>query len=1552
MNTPPPPTDHKARLKSALLAVREMRLRVETLERTRSEPLAIVGMGCRLPGNINSPDMYWSLLSQGLDATTPVPTERGWDIDQLYSADADAPGKLYVSKGGFLRNVDRFDAAFFGIPPREATHLDPQQRLLLEVGWEAFEQAGLRPDQLRGSRTGVFVGVTTNDYLHMQVRAADLTAIDAYSITGNHLNAAAGRLSYTWGLQGPSLAVDTACSSSLVTVHLACQSLRQGECDLALAGGVNLALSPDGFVAASRARMLAADGRCKTFDAAADGFARGEGCGLVVLKRLSDAIAQNDPILAVIRGSAVNQDGPSSGLTVPNGPAQQAVIRQALANGGVTAEQISYVEAHGTGTKLGDPIEIEAIAAELCQNRPSEQPLLVGAAKTNLGHLESAAGIAGLLKLVLSLQHQAIPPHLNFNQPNPHISWDRLPITVPTQLTPWPRTAQPRRAGLSGFGVSGTNAHIVVEEAPLPLPVEIAEVERPLHLLTLSAKSQVALQQLASRYELALVAASEPVSLADLCFSANTTRARFQHRLSAVASSVEQLAEQLAAFSTGQVSPGINCGSVAEPPKVAFLFTGEGPQFIQMGRQLYETQPTFRRALLACDTVWQAHPRLNQPVSLLDGLYPRSPEQAPLIDQPRYGQPILFALEYALYQLWQAWGVQPDWVLGQGIGEVAAACAAGCCQLADGLLLVLERAQMTKIAVGADNKSASTAPLIADSADRTDQVEGSPLRCGWVSSLTGEVATAADWAQMGEGRSLSSAVPFSAALETLQRQGCRVYVEIGPDPTLIEQGQAYLTQPENLWLPSLRRGHADWSILLETAATLNTHGVALDWAGFDRDYPRSRLTLPTYPFQRQRFWVTLSDRPTHQPAEQISGLLSAQTPKLTAMVSPDAPKAASLEQKIIDLAADVTGIQAQNLGLTQRLEGELGLDSIMLTQLMNGLIKLIPLSAQADFQLQHSLRDLFQLPHLQAVVDLLQPWQMPDGETLDEDTPNQEILVQSGPAKSVDLPTADAEPIDLLPGQYFHLIGHALVNSNSLFATVRVAGDFDMTVAQLSWQDLIARHPMLRSRFHIPPKADCFRDYRLEVLNQPKLPAMAFTDLRQLNAEAQANALLAEQQRWLHYPWSLTQWPLHQFSVVQLEDAVFQIFLGNEHLISDGLGNHILLHEFLELYRARRGGSAPDLPPATHVADYAATVTAMNAEVEAEAKQALLDYTHRQGKSTYYWNPDHQPFKFSVPQYQSVPYQLDRQTTQQLIARTREWRLPLNSLLTGAFLRALSRCDHQSAEIILQIPTGGRISPHVDASDQVSSFAQNLALSFERSQPQEDWTHLLQRVHQSIQQPLISGLDRAQTQKMALTFRDQIPLEDGQVPASALPIFHQAIKSNVYLPYTGHTRLQRQYGPLTVETYQAGGINAAGILDILQEIFDDQLHLFASYDCHFFRSAAVDQLMQAYQAQLRALAAVSPPAPLQPASSRSAPLSEAIATRLQTLATAICHIPISRQNLSLDLEADLGLDSLERIRLVAQIEQQWGQIDRKQLLSCRTLQEMAQHLQTTALLVR
>ncbi|MGD0283945.1 MAG: beta-ketoacyl synthase N-terminal-like domain-containing protein, partial [Dissulfurispiraceae bacterium] len=432
-------------------------------ELMNAEPVAIIGAGCRFPGGADSPESFWRLLEKGTDAVTEVPSDR-WNIDDYYDPDPDAPGKMYSRHGAFLDHVDLFDPAFFGITPREAVSMDPQQRLLLEVSWEALENSGRLPDQLFGTPTGVFIGISTFDYAALRLAQRARDRIDAYFISGSVLSVAAGRLSYLLGLTGPSMSVDTACSSSLVAVHLACQSLRNRECSLALAGGVGLILAPEPSINFSRARMLAPDGRCKTFDASADGYVRGEGCGIIVLKRLSDAIADGDSVVALVRGSAVNQDGPSGGLTVPSGPSQERVMRSALASGGVLPEQVSYIEAHGTGTTLGDPIEVGSVG-NVFGSRSWDNPLLIGSVKTNIGHLEAAAGIAGIIKVIVSLEHRAIPPHLHFRDPNPHIQWSKFPLVVPTEMREWPLSAGRRIAGVSSFGFSGTNAHVVIEEA-------------------------------------------------------------------------------------------------------------------------------------------------------------------------------------------------------------------------------------------------------------------------------------------------------------------------------------------------------------------------------------------------------------------------------------------------------------------------------------------------------------------------------------------------------------------------------------------------------------------------------------------------------------------------------------------------------------------------------------------------------------------------------------------------------------------------------------------------------------------------------------------------------------------------------------------------------------------------------------------------------------------------------------------------------------------------------------------------------------------------------
>ncbi|GAB4131472.1 MAG: polyketide synthase [Cyanobacteria bacterium J069] len=546
--------------KRALLAIQQLQSKLEALEAEKHQPIAIVGMGCRFPG-ADTLDDFWTLLHAGKDAITEIPGDR-WNLDQYYSPDPSAPGKMYTRHGGFVPHLHDFDAAFFRIAPREAASLDPQQRLLLEVSWEALEQAGIAPHSLMGQAVGVFVGICGIDYWH-QLLQQDPSSIDAYLTTGNTHSTASGRLSYLLGSTGPSLSIDAACASSLVAVHLACQSLRQRECDLAIVGGVNRILSPEMMVNFCKAKMLSATGRCHSFDASADGFVRSEGCGVVVLKRLDDALGDRDSVTAVILGSATNHDGRSSGLTVPNGLAQQAVIRQALRQSRLEPQQISYLEAHGTGTVLGDSIELEALgqvfgdAGTDLANRPD--PLWIGSVKPNIGHLEAASGIAGLIKVALSLQHQTLPPHPHLHQPNPQINWDKLPLKVPTVPTAW---AAPRRiAGVNAFGFSGANAHVVLAEAPPPSPVAL--VPFPLHLFTLSARSEPALSQLIERY-LSHLQRHPDLSLADLCWTANTGRSPLPSRLAILAQSLPDLLTKLTFALQGEAAAEIYQGRFAK----------------------------------------------------------------------------------------------------------------------------------------------------------------------------------------------------------------------------------------------------------------------------------------------------------------------------------------------------------------------------------------------------------------------------------------------------------------------------------------------------------------------------------------------------------------------------------------------------------------------------------------------------------------------------------------------------------------------------------------------------------------------------------------------------------------------------------------------------------------------------------------------------------------------------------------------------------------------------------------------------------------------------
>ena len=924
MNQPPEPTDRRTVLQRALLAMEQMQSRLNALQHERREPIAIIGMGCRFPGHANNPEAYWNLLDGGVDAISEIPSER-WDVDAYYDPNPDAPGKMYTRRGGFLDCVDRFDPYFFGMSPREAVRTDPQQRLALEVSWEALEDAAIVPGNLKGSQTGVFLGITNHDYARI-VERGGLESIDAYHLTGNCLNFAAGRIAYSFGLQGPTMAVDTACSSSGVTIHLACQSLRNRECNMALAGGVNLILSPEISITSTKARTLSPDGYCRTFDSAANGYVRGEGCGILVLKRLSDAMADGDTIHAVIRGSAVNQDGASSGITVPNKLAQAEVMRQALDRAGIKPNQVDYVEAHGTGTPLGDPIEVRALASVYSQERSPDRPLIIGTAKTSVGHLESAAGVAGVIKVVLSLRHGMIPRHLHFTKLNPAIALKDIPAVIPVQPIPWPRGQKPRVAGLSFFGGSGTIAHMIVEEAP-QVHAGLESNSRKSQLFCLSAKTSAALDELAGRYERYL-ANPAGISLSEVCYGAAAGRSHFNHRLAVVSATPEELRERLVDRRAVEEAPGV------QTPRVAFLFTGQGGQYVNMGRRLYEDEPLFRSVIDRCDE----YLRLHLPRSLRSVLYPGTGETTPL-DETQYTHVAMFAVQYGLAALWRSWGVEPSIVMGHSVGEIVAATVAGQMSFEDGLQLMCERGRLMqslpatglmasvladeqrvaaalapyrdRVAIAAVNGPESTvisgektavqavlkqlegagvkvkvlkvsnafhSPMVEPVLEEFERVARqmryvAPL-CPLFSSMRLEAVGENNLLDANYWRqNLRNTVRFSGAMRKLYEQGYRVFLEIGPSPILVRMGSQCVPVGEGAWLPSLQADRDDWQQLLESLGQLYTKGVDVDWDGFYRDRPVRKISLPTYPFQRERCWVDSVSGPTVQGSETGHPLL-------------------------------------------------------------------------------------------------------------------------------------------------------------------------------------------------------------------------------------------------------------------------------------------------------------------------------------------------------------------------------------------------------------------------------------------------------------------------------------------------------------------------------------------------------------------------------------------------------------------------------------------------------------------------------------------------------
>ncbi|WTG91708.1 SDR family NAD(P)-dependent oxidoreductase [Kitasatospora sp. NBC_01560] len=874
------------------------------------EPIVIVGMACRYPGGVRSPEDLWQLVADGVDAVSPFPLDRGWSED-LVHPDPEHLGTSYTAEGGFLHDADRFDAEFFGISPREALATDPQQRLLLETAWESFERAGIDPAALRGSRTGVFTGIMYNDYGARLVDHAP-RGFEGFIGTGSAPSIASGRVSYTFGFEGPAVTVDTACSSSLVALHLAAQALRNGECDLALSGGATVMATPTTFIEFSRQRGLAPDGRCKAFSADADGTGWSEGVGLLLVERLSDARRHGHHVLAVVRGSAINQDGASNGLTAPNGPSQQRVIRAALANAGLDSAEVDVVEGHGTGTTLGDPIEAQALLATYGRERDAERPLWLGSLKSNLGHTQAAAGVAGIIKMIMAMQNGVLPKTLHVNEPSPHVDWTAGAVELLVEARPWATPDHPRRAAVSSFGVSGTNAHVILEEAPA---VEEAAVEAPVEapelpvVWPLSAKSEDALRDQA-RQLLSWLTEHPDTADADIAHTLTEGRSLFDHRAVILPG---DRAEALRALAEGTSHTGAVTGRAGQPGKLAYLFTGQGSQRVGMGEELYATFPVFAAAY--DEALSHFDPELRRIIATNpDGL----------LDTTLHTQPALFALETALFRLLESHGLAPDYLAGHSIGEIAAAHCAGILSLADAATLVTARARlMHSTREGAmatlQGTEADILPQLSDgvviaavnSADAVviagdthavhalaatwkeqghkakilnthhafhsphmdpvldeflavaESLTYHPARIPVVSTLTGEIGNDLTeptyWVKQ-----LRHAVRFHDALTTLGSSGVTTYLELGPDATLTTLTRT--THPEATATATLTPKHSETHTTLTALTTAHTHGHPTTWPTHSTQ--GSRTTLPTYPFQQQSYWL--------QPTESAAGVAASE----------------------------------------------------------------------------------------------------------------------------------------------------------------------------------------------------------------------------------------------------------------------------------------------------------------------------------------------------------------------------------------------------------------------------------------------------------------------------------------------------------------------------------------------------------------------------------------------------------------------------------------------------------------------------------------------------
>ncbi|MEM1171409.1 MAG: alpha/beta fold hydrolase, partial [Cyanobacteria bacterium P01_H01_bin.35] len=901
--------------------------------------IAIIGISCKYPGSNNWQE-FWKNLKNGVDSVTEISPEK-WQQKNWFNPDPENSDTSYSKWSGFLDDVDKFDPFFFKISPGEAKYIEPQQRIFLEEAYHAIEDAGYSPESFKGKQCGVFVGAANGDYVELLLRSGLHT--NRQVLTGNSVSVLPARIAYFLDLRGPVMAIETACSSSLVAIHQACESIQKGESELALAGGITLMLTPTQNIVTSQFRMLSPEGRCKTFDASASGIVWSEGCGIILLKPYDKAIQDKDNIYGVIKASGINYDGKTNGITAPSGQSQIALEKRVYEKFQINPESISFVEAHGTGTPLGDPIEVDSLTQVYSEYTNSKQYCAISSVKTNIGHTAWAAGVASVIKAVLCLKYQKLVPSLHFNEANPYLDLENSPFYVNTEYKDWEiAEGKPRRVAVSSLGFSGTNAHAILEEAPFEVRSRRGEWpfartvggedngkneedkdERPFHILTLSAKSEKALTDLVSRYQSYLENNPE-IRLADLCYTTNTGRTHFEHRLAIVTSDKQKLAEKLLLCQAGETEAGIFSGQLLnnQAPKVAFLFTGQGSQYINMGRQLYQQAPVFRRAIDECDQIL----RQFHQISLLEIIYPDNQDESSssLIDQTAYTQPSLFAVEYALFKLWQSWGIQPNVVMGHSVGEYVAATVAGVFSLEDGLKLIAARGRLMqelpaggemvavlaseskvskllapyaeKVAFAAINGPESVVisgaaeaiqviindlksekiktkqlqvshafhsplmePMLAEFAAVAEGVSYYLPQLPIISNITGSladnsIATTKYWVDH-----VQQPVRFAQGMEALHQQNLNIFLEVGPKPILLGMGRKCLPENLGMWLPSLRPGVEEWQQILSSLGELYTQGAKVDWFEFNREYSCQKVVLPTYPFERQRYWIETSE---------------------------------------------------------------------------------------------------------------------------------------------------------------------------------------------------------------------------------------------------------------------------------------------------------------------------------------------------------------------------------------------------------------------------------------------------------------------------------------------------------------------------------------------------------------------------------------------------------------------------------------------------------------------------------------------------------------------